>query len=102
MLTEKELAQRDAQRDLGAELLESVRAMKAGQATRKTQVEPTLASMARAKVGVSQADFALLLHVSKRTLQEWEQGRREPTGAAQTLLRLAVQHPEALRDLQPM
>ncbi|MNR49258.1 Antitoxin igA-2 [compost metagenome] len=57
--------------------------------------------MARAKVGVSQADFALLLHVSKRTLQEWEQGRREPTGAAQTLLRLAVQHPEALRDLQP-
>lgn len=53
MLTESELAQRDAQRDLGAELLESVRAMKAGQATRKTEVEPTLAATARAKVGVS-------------------------------------------------
>jgi len=100
MLTENELAQRDAQRDLGAELLESVRAMKAGQATRKTEVEPTLAATARAKVGVSQADFALLLHVSKRTLQEWEQGRREPTGAARTLLQIAVQNPDALKNLQ--
>ncbi|WP_374421460.1 helix-turn-helix domain-containing protein [Chromobacterium sp.] len=41
-----------------------------------------------------------LPYVSKRTLQEWEQGRRMPTGAAQTLLRVAVQHPEALRELK--
>lgn len=50
--------------------------------------------------GLSQSAFAALLGVSTRTLQDWEQGRRKPTGAAQTLLRVAVAHPEALRDLQ--
>ena len=55
---------------------------------------------ARAKVGMSQSEFAGLLGVSVRTYQEWEQGRRSPTGAAQTLLRVAVKHPEALRDIQ--
>lgn len=43
--------------------------------------------------------FADLLGVSLHTVQDWEQGRRQPTGAAQTLLRVAAQHPEALRDL---
>lgn len=42
---------------------------------------------------------AELLGVSPRTLQDWKQGRREPTGAARTLLRVAVRHPEALREL---
>ncbi|WP_081729307.1 helix-turn-helix domain-containing protein [Pseudomonas sp. QTF5] len=51
-------------------------------------------------LGVSQSAFAKLIGVSLRTLQDWEQGRRQPTGAAQTLLRVASQHPEALRDLQ--
>ncbi|OQS28261.1 helix-turn-helix domain-containing protein [Chromobacterium haemolyticum] len=100
MPTDKELAARDAQRDLGAELLESVRQMKAGQAARCTQITPTLAAQARSQMGMSQTEFAALLDVSKRTLQEWEQGRRMPTGAAQTLLRVAVQHPEALRELK--
>lgn len=44
--------------------------------------------------------FAKLLGVSMRTWQEWEQGRKKPTGAAQTLLRVAVQAPEALLNLQ--
>jgi putative transcriptional regulator len=83
-----------------ADLLKSVRDMKAGRAARVTKVEPTVASLARAKVGLSQSAFAMLLGVSVRTLQDWEQGRREPTGAAQTLLRVAAAHPEALRDLQ--
>ncbi|WP_175787598.1 helix-turn-helix domain-containing protein [Burkholderia anthina] len=83
-----------------ADLLEGVRDMKAGRAGRITQVEPTVASIARAKSGLTQGAFAKLLGVSLRTFQEWEQGRREPTGAAQTLLRVAVQHPEALKDLQ--
>jgi putative transcriptional regulator len=48
---------------------------------------------------VSQSEFAALLGVSVRTIQDWEQGRRNATGAAQTLLRVAVAHPEALRDL---
>ncbi|HDR9879698.1 TPA: helix-turn-helix domain-containing protein [Burkholderia cenocepacia] len=83
-----------------ADLLKSVRQMKAGVAGRTTRVQPTEASIARAKVGLSQSEFASLLGVSVRTYQQWEQGRRNPTGAAQTLLRVAVQHPEALKDLQ--
>jgi putative transcriptional regulator len=83
-----------------ADLLKSVREMKTGRAARVTRVEPTAAALARSKVGLSQSAFAALLGVSTRTLQDWEQGRRQPTGAAQTLLRVAMVHPEALRDLQ--
>jgi len=82
------------------DLLASVRQMKAGKAARTTEVTLSAAAEARAKVGVSQSVFAELLGVSLRTLQDWEQGRRRPAGAAQTLLRVASQHPEALRDLQ--
>lgn len=82
------------------DLLASVRQMKAGKAARTTEVKLSAAAAARAKVGVSQSAFAELLGVSLRTLQDWEQGRRRPAGAAQTLLRVASQHPEALRDLQ--
>ncbi|MCS3468161.1 putative transcriptional regulator [Pseudomonas sp. JUb42] len=82
-----------------SDLLASVRQMKAGKAARSTEVRLSVAAEARAKVGISQTAFALLLGVSLRTLQDWEQGRRQPTGAAQTLLRVASQHPEALRDL---
>ncbi|AXJ08016.1 transcriptional regulator [Pseudomonas fluorescens] len=83
------------------DLLDSVRQMKAGKAARVTEVPLSAAAEARAKVGVSQSAFVKLIGVSLRTLQDWEQGRRQPTGAAQTLLRVANQHPEALRDLQP-
>lgn len=82
-----------------ADLLESVRQMRRGQAARVTQVKLTAAAEARQKVGMSQLDFALLLGVSARTLQDWEQGRREPTGAAKTLLRVAEKHPTILRRL---
>ena len=71
--------------------------MKAGKAARTTTVTLTPAADARAKVGVSQSEFAALLGVSVRTLQDWEQGRREPSGAAKTLLRIAAQTPEAIR-----
>lgn len=91
----------DKKRDqFHADLLEGVRDMKAGRAARVTKVEPTVASIARSKSGMSQSEFAHLLGVSVRTYQQWEQGRREPTGAAQTLLRVAAKHPEALKDLQ--
>lgn len=78
------------------DLLKSVRQMKAGKAVAVTKVETPTAAAARAKMGLSQADFASLLGVSKRTLEGWEQGRREPTGAAKTLLAVALKHPKAL------
>lgn len=82
-----------------ADLLQSVREMKAGTFARSTQVPVTEALQARAKMDLSQSQFAKLLGVSVRTLQEWEQGRKKPTGAAQTLLRVAVQTPQALLSL---
>ncbi len=85
--------------DLGKKLLRSVRQMKRGKPARMTHVELTGAAQARALTGLSQSQFAALLGVSPRTLQDWEQGRREPTGAAQTLLRIAASHPRVLREL---
>ena len=82
------------------DLLESVQQMKRGEAGRVTRVELAVAAKVRAQSGMSQAEFATLLGVSTRTLQEWEQGRREPTGAAQTLLRVAANHPEILWELR--
>nr|WP_306298211.1 helix-turn-helix domain-containing protein [Crenothrix polyspora] len=56
--------------------------MNRGVATRVSRVTMTDAAQARSFVGLSQVEFAKLLGVSPRTLQDWEQGRREPTGAA--------------------
>lgn len=81
------------------DLLGSVRQMRKGQAARVTKVKLPDAAEARARVGLSQQEFARLLGVSARTLQDWEQGRREPTGAARMLLRVAAAHPEVLLAL---
>ena len=83
---------------LGLKLLQSVREMKAARAARVTKIEPNEVVEARQKTGLSQAEFAEVLSISKRTLQEWEQGRRQPSGAAQTLIRIARQHPEVVRE----
>ena len=91
MPSETEIFQQD--------LLKSVKQMRRGQAARVTRVEVPQAAEARSRVGLSQQDFARLLGVSARTLQDWEQGRRKPTGAAKTLLRVAFSHPEVLREL---
>jgi putative transcriptional regulator len=82
------------------DLLESVEQMRRSQAARVTEVKLPAAAEARASVGMTQQEFAHLLGVSPRTLQDWEQGRREPTGAARTLLKVAVKHPRVLRDLR--
>ncbi|HVL56445.1 MAG TPA: helix-turn-helix domain-containing protein [Burkholderiaceae bacterium] len=83
---------------LGLKLLKSVREMKAGQAARVTEVAPNEVALARHRSGLSQSEFADALGISKRTLQEWEQGRRSPSGAAQTLIRIAQRHPEVVRE----
>ncbi len=82
-----------------AELLQSVREYKAGKFARKTEVTPTDALQARARMALSQSQFAKLLGVSVRTLQEWEQGRRSPSRAAKTLISIAETRPEVLREL---
>ena len=81
------------------DLLQSVKQMRRGQAARVTKVSLPAAAEARAKTGLSQQEFANLLGVSARTLQDWEQGRREPTGAAKTLLKVAASHPKILLSL---
>jgi putative transcriptional regulator len=53
----------------------------------------------RLKSGLSQAQFAAALGVSKRTLEQWEQGHREPSGAAKQLLKIAERHPEVLIEV---
>jgi putative transcriptional regulator len=54
---------------------------------------------ARAKTGLSQAEFAQMIGVSTRTLQGWEQGRKKPSGAAQALLRIAASRPDVVREV---
>lgn len=85
--------------ELGLKLLQSIREMKAGKAARVTKIEPNEVVQARHSTGLSQADFAQALSISKRTLQEWEQGRRSPSGAAQSLIRIAIRHPEVVREI---
>lgn len=91
-LTEDGLDTYESERDMGAELLESIREMNAG----KARVVYSPAIEARKKTGLSQAQFAALLGVSVRTLQGWEQGRKRPSGAARTLLAIARTNPEAV------
>jgi len=98
-MTEKELKKRDEERDLGAELLESVKQMKAGRAARIHKIEVSPVVSARIKSGLSQSDFAKLLGVSIRTLQDWEQGRRLPSGAAKTLIAIAERRPDILKEI---
>jgi putative transcriptional regulator len=96
-LTGRALAELEANRDVWQEVLDGVREIKAGGGK---VVEPrSPITRARLKAGLTQAQFADLLGVSRRTLEQWEQGRREPSGAAKTLIRVAELHPEVLREL---
>ena len=76
----------------------TTRRAKAAKFTRVTQVEVNEVVLARQGTGLSQAKFASALRISKRTWQEWEQGRRSPSEAAQALVRIAARHPEVLRE----
>ena len=91
-LSKAELAAFEAKRDLAADLLQSVREMKAG----RVSVVSSPVIEARKGTGLSQSQFAALLGVSVRTLQGWEQGRKQPSGAARTLLAIASANPKAV------
>ena len=86
-----------AKRNIGVEILEGLREIKRSDYGRVINI-PDVASI-RERTGLSQARFAQLLGVSVRTLQDWEQGRRAPSGAARTLLIVASKNPRALLDV---
>jgi putative transcriptional regulator len=86
-----------AKRNVGMEILEGLRQLRRGEIGRVVSV-PSVAAI-RERTGLSQAQFAVLLGVSVRTLQEWEQGRRAPSGAARTLLMVAAKNPQALLEV---
>jgi putative transcriptional regulator len=81
-------------RNLGAEILEGIRQIKSGK-TGRVSTLPSVAAI-RGQIGLSQSQFARLMGVSVRTLQDWEQGRRAPSGPARTLLMVAERNPQAL------
>ena len=84
-------------RNIGEEILQGLRELNRGEHGRITTVPGV--SAIREKTGLSQAHFAKLLGVSVRTLQDWEQGRRAPSGAARTLLLIAAKNPQALLEV---
>jgi putative transcriptional regulator len=94
-----------AKRDIGREILDGIRDIKAYKAGKKelrtyTLHQPSPPQAIRAKLNLSQAAFAGLMGVSLRTVQDWEQGRRKPSGPAEALLRIAEQKPEVFLELQ--
>ena len=86
-----------AKRDIGREILDGIMELKRGETGRVTNL-PSVTQI-REGMGLSQARFAQLLGVSARTLQEREQGRRSPSGAARTLLLIAARNPKALLEV---
>lgn len=95
----KALRVRDSGRDIGAELLQAIREIKSGKTGARHEVTVNDVVKTRLGTGLSQSEFAAALRISPRTLQQWEQGRRLPSGAAETLLRIVARHPEVLRDI---
>lgn len=91
------MAKTASKRNVGLEILEGLRELKRGEVGRVISL-PSVSSI-REGTGLSQAKFAALLGVSVRTLQEWEQGRRAPSGAARTLLMVAAKSPQALLEV---
>ncbi|HKS90568.1 MAG TPA: helix-turn-helix domain-containing protein [Tepidiformaceae bacterium] len=91
------MARATAKRNIGKEILEGLRELKRGEIGRVITVPPIAAI--RERTGLSQAKFAALLGVSVRTLQDWEQGRRAPSGAARTLLMVAAKNPHVLLEV---
>ncbi len=93
-----------SERNIGLEILEGIqeiKAYKAGEVDLRARIlaEPSTPKEIRAKLHLSQAAFAGLMGVSLRTVQDWEQGRREPSGPAKSLLRIAEQHPKIFVQL---
>lgn len=96
---DKTLADFEATRDIWQEVLDGVRGIKAGGEKRTKVAAKSHVVRVRLKSGLSQAKFTAALGVSKRTLEQREQDRRKPSGAAKQLLKIAERHPEVLIEV---
>ena len=77
-------------------LREGLLQAKNGQINHVHTVEQILIRTARTSAGLSQSVFAELINTPVRTLQEWEQGRATPPGAAIKLCELVLSNPKIL------
>ena len=89
--------------ELFSELVESVKEAGAylrGEETpaRVTFVDEPDPRAIREQLGLTQEEFAAALCISVKTLRNWEQGRREPSGPAMRLLQIAAKHPEIILE----
>lgn len=94
-----------SKRDIGSEILESISEIKSHKKgeitliTRKLSM-PSHPKIIRGSLDLTQEEFAALMGVSVRTIQDWEQNRRSPRGPAITLLRIAEQYPNVFLNLK--
>ena len=91
-------------RDIGQEILDGIREVKEYKAGKtvlrvRSLKAPSAPKVIRQRLKLSQAAFAGLMGVSLRTVQDWEQGRRKPSGPAIALLRIAEQKPDVFMHL---
>ena len=104
LMGKEKLIERDTTRDLNQELLSDLQTLKKS-GTRKLKIYIVGSSeiiAARNALKMTQSQFAGLLKVSVRTLQDWEQGRRQPKGPAQSLIKVAIARPDVLREIFPV
>ncbi|MEZ4662354.1 MAG: hypothetical protein R2911_32795 [Caldilineaceae bacterium] len=88
-----------SERDIGMEILEGLQEVKAFKAGKGMLRMGELSKPSPRKLKPSQSAFAGMMGVSLRTVQDWEQGRREPSGPAKSLLRIAEQHPKVFLEV---
>ncbi len=98
LMTDTELEDYEATRDIEAEILQGVDDMLANNAARRTVITETDVALARRKAQLTQEQFSKILGISKRTLESWEQGVRRPSGAATSLIKLFILDPEYVKE----
>jgi len=97
MSIKRSVAAKSPKRDIGAEIIAGLREIRDRPETlSRTKFGSMDVKAIRERFGMSQSQFAAFLCISARTLQKWEQGQRSPDGAANTLLRIMQEEPEAV------